>query len=250
MWELSISIDSKKAACIDNLMQDITPYVKKAGGVMARGKALSRDYLALACEETKSKIITDALHEIISNIIITDFKLEYLQENSRLPINNQINYNAFIKALVEFDREFDREVVIRKLFFNKELMLDGFYNFRLKELRDRWQEICDLANNNSAYLSYHETFLELLKFLVNTINSKLDEVHIFDENGKYVFYDKHMNKIKNQKYHLDEEINSETLIPSLINLSPNKIVFHHIDKMPVVIVNMISSIFENRIEVR
>ena len=42
MWELSISIDSKKAACIDNLMQDITPYVK-AGSVMARGKAV-QDY--------------------------------------------------------------------------------------------------------------------------------------------------------------------------------------------------------------
>lgn len=250
MWELSISIDSKKASCIDSIMQDISPYIKQAGGVMARGKAMSRDYLALACEESKSKIIIDALCDIISNIITTDFKLEYLQENSRLPINNQINYNAFIKALVEFDREFDREVVIRKLFFNQELMLDGFYNFRLKELRKRWQEICDLANSNSVYLSYHETFLELLKFLVNTINSKLDEVHIFDENGKFVFYDKNMNRLKHEKYHLDEEIDTDTLIPSLINLSPNKIVFYQIDKMPVVIINMISSIFENRIEVR
>lgn len=250
MWEISISIDSKKAACIDNLMRDISPYVKKAGGVMARGRTLTRDYLSLACEDCNQKLITDALHDIISDIIITDFKLEYLLENSRLPIANRISYNAFIKALVEFDREFDREMVIKKLFFKKELMLDGFYHFRLKELRSRWQEICDLANNNSIYLSYHETFLELLKFLVNTINSKLEEVHIFDENGKYVFYDKDMNRLKNEEFHLDEEINSDTLIPSLINLSPQKIVFYSIDKLPVVIVNMISSIFENRIEVR
>jgi hypothetical protein len=250
MWELSISIDSKKASCIDNIMQDISPYIKQAGGVMARGKAMTRDYLALACEENNSKIVIDALLDIISNIITTDFKLEYLQENSRLPINNQINYNAFLKALVEFDREYDREVVARKLFFDKELMLDGFYNFRLKDLKKRWQEICDLANSNAVYLSYNETFLELLKFLVNTISSKLDEVHIFGENGKFVFYDKNMNRIKNKKYNLDDEINAETLIPSLINLCPNKIVFYQVDNMPVVILNMISSIFENRIEVR
>jgi len=250
MWEISISIDSKKAVCIDNLMRNISPYVKQAGGVMARGKTLSREYLSLACEDSSQKLITEALHDIISNIIITDFKLEYLQENSRLPINNRINYNAFIKALVEFDREFDRDMVIRKLFFKKELMLDGFYNFRLKELRNRWQEICDLANNNSVYLSYHETFLELLKFLVNTINSKLEEVHIFNENGNYVFYDKDMNKLKYEDYHLDELIDSDSIIPSLINLSPNKIIFYSIDKLPVVIVNMISSIFENRVEVR
>lgn len=250
MWELSISIDSKKASCIDSIMHEISPYLKQAGGVMARGKAMSRDYLALACEENKSKILIDALRDIIANIITTDFKLEYLQENSKLPINNQINYNALLKALVEFDREYDREVVTRKLFFNKELMLDGFYNFRLKELRKRWQEICDLANSNAMYLSYHETFLELLKFLVNTISCKLDEVHIFDQNGKFVFYDKNMHPIKPQKYHLDEEINAETLIPSLINLSPNKIVFYQVENMPVFILNMISSIFENRIEVR
>lgn len=250
MWEINISIDSKNSVCIDNLMKDISPYVKLAGGVMARGKTMSRDYLSLACEDERRIHITDALYNLISDIIVTDFKLEYLKENSHLPINNTINYNAFLKALVEFDREFDKEMVIRKLSFSKELMIDGFYNFRLKELRKRWQEVCDLANNNSVYLSYHETFLELLKFLVNTINSKLEEIHILNENGKYIFCDKDLKQINYKEYHLDNDINNDTIIPSLINLSPNKIIFYNIDNLPVVVVNMISNIFENRVEVR
>lgn len=250
MWEFSISIDSEKAVHIDNLMKSITPYVMKAGGVLARGKHCDREYLSLACEENRSNIIIEALNNIISDIIATDFKLDYLIENSKIPINNRINYNAFLKALVEFDRDFDKEIVIKNLFLSKELMLDGFYNFRLKELRKRWQEICDLANNNSVYLTYNETFLELLKFLVNTLNSKLDEVHIIRAENNYIICDKNLNKLDYTAYKLDQEINHETIIPCLINLSPEKIIFHDTSDLPVFIINMINTIFENRVECR
>lgn len=250
MWELNISIDSARGALIDGIMDDIAPMLKKSGGVMARGAGSGRDYLSIACECYNRPVVSDALREVVADLIITEFKLEYLKEHAKLPIHNPINYKAFIKALVVFDREFDRELVMRKLTFTREFMLDGFYNFRLKDLKRRWQEVCDLANNNAAYLTYHDTFMELLKFLVNTINSCLDEAHILEGGTGFKICTPDLKELDYSHYRIDKNINFESLVPALINLSPHKIVLHGTDNIPPPVISMLNAIFEDRVEMR
>ena len=238
MWEISISVNDAKNGCINNLAAQIEPYLKRANGVMARGAAGNRSVLSLACEDAGRKTLADALRGVITEIIVTDFKYDYIFENSRLPNTNPVNYNAFLKALVAFDSEFDRDLVIKKLSLSKELMLDGFFNFRLKELRERWKEICELANDNSGYLSFPDTFLELLKFLVDTIGSRAGEVRVYARK----------NVLKIDDCETLEPFDGENLPALLIGLKPGKIIIYDAGVLPQNILNLICGVFEERVE--
>ena len=137
MWELSISVDGENADCLAGLYNGLLPAVRRVDGVIIRDGGGVRASVTLACEDEKKEPLIETLSETLSEVVVHNFKLKFLKKYSRLPKSNSLWYNAFLTALVTFDREWDKEIVLRELFFGRELLLDGFYNFRLKELRER-----------------------------------------------------------------------------------------------------------------
>lgn len=242
MWELNISIGSDRAEALKGIESRIRPYVAPGNGVMIFDRAGSRSYLTIACEEQGKAALIEELKEAVSDIITVQFKQHYINRHSRLPKGNRINYNAFLRALVAFDREWDRELVFKNLYFKNELLLDGFFNFRLKELKAKWQEVCDLASNNSGYLEYHDTFTELLTFLVKTIDSKAGRVTVKKEGAEYALYGEDNEPLDRAKLSLDKTITDETLLSNLINLAPKEVVLCG-SGIPEYVKNLISCVF-------
>lgn len=242
MWELNISVDNNKADCLTAIEGRIKPFVAPGRGIMMLDRSRGRTYLSIACEEDGRAKLTEELHEAVSDAITVDFKENYLLKHSRLPKGNRVNYNAFLKALVAFDREWDREIVLKNLHYSHELLLDGFYNFRLKELRSKWQEVCDLANQNSGYLEYHETFLELLRFLIKTIDCKEEQIMVVKEGAEYGLLDGKGKLLNRARLKLDKVITDETLLPNLITLAPKEVFLSKCD-IPDYIKNLMSCVF-------
>ncbi len=242
MWELNISVDNNKSDSLTGIEGRIRPFVRPGKGIMILDRERGRTYLSIACEEDLCERLQRELREAVSDAITVDFKEKFLLRHSRLPKANKINYNAFLKALVAFDREWDRELVLKNLVYKDELLLDGFYNFRLKELREKWQEVCDLANQNSGYLEYHETFLELLRFLVQTIDTKEKHITIVKEKDEYGFLNADGKAVNRQKLKLDRTITDETLLPNLITVAPKEIRLLNC-QIPDYVKNLMSCIF-------
>ena len=249
MWEFNISIGNNQADALRGIESRLRPYVISGSGVMILDKLKDRSYLSIACGEGEKAALVTELKEAVGDIITVQFKQHYLLRHSRLPKGNKINYNAFIRALVAFDREWDRELVLKNLRLQNELLLDGFFNFRLKELKAKWQEVCDLASNNSGYLEYHDTFVELLTFLVKTIDGKCDEVFIIKDGAEYVFCGADGSPLDRLKLGIDKSITDETLLPNLINLAPKE-VFLTENTVPEYVKNLMSCIFKVNIEVK
>ena len=249
MWEFNISIGNDRADALHGIENRLKPFIVSGSGIMILDKLKDRSYLSIACGEDGKAALMRELREAVSDIITVRFKEHYLLRHSRLPKGNKINYNAFIRALVAFDREWDRELVLKNLFLKNELLLDGFFNFRLKELRAKWQEVCDLASNNSGYLEYHDTFIELLAFLVKTIDGKIDNVFIAKDETGYLLYGGDGKPLDRVKLGVDKTITDETLLPNLIGLAPQE-VFLAGGAVPEYIKNIMSSIFRVNIQVK
>ena len=248
MWELNISIGNERADALRGIENRLRPYVAPGGGIMILDRLKDRSYLSIACDEGEKAALVNELKEAVGDVITVQFKQHYLLRHSRLPKGNKINYNAFIRALVAFDREWDRELVLKNLRLQNELLLDGFFNFRLKELKAKWQEVCDLASNNSGYLEYHDTFVELLAFLVKTIDGKTDSVFIAKDGAEYLFYGADGKPLDRLKLGIDKAITDETLLPNLINLAPKE-VFLTDGAIPEYIKNLMNCIFKVNIRI-
>ena len=193
------------------------------------------------------------ISDVISDAISTFYKMEYIENNLKIPIKDEINLKAFKKALVAFDRETDKYIISRALKLNKSVFLDSFYQFRLKQLRSKWQEIIKLANDNASYLLCNDTFIDLLKFLIENIEISRGLVNVVKKEETFMLCDEQFNEIDESQCllnQLDDEKGGEiNLIASLIALSPKKINVYcnPFENNPVL--TLISQIFENRISI-
>ncbi|MCL2621667.1 MAG: putative sporulation protein YtxC, partial [Firmicutes bacterium] len=196
-------------------------------------------------------VTKNQIENTIAEVIINEYKAAFLKKSLILPIENEINKAAFIKALTTFDRDSDKIITLTQLnITNKteEFLLDSFFNFKLEALRKRWEEVCKLANENTSYLVCSQTFVELLRFLIKNLESKCNEVHLFSNNNTYQLLNQDFKPIK--PVYSNEEVSAELdVIQNLISLSPKKIVLHLNTSEANSTINYICNLFENNVEI-
>jgi hypothetical protein len=124
-------------------------------------------------------------------------------------------------TLVAFDRDCERELIEKPLKIADNLALDGFYNFRLSELKKRWNDIAELAVSNSVYLNDDETLNELLRFLMSAISPKIMRLDVIKGERQYNIRGRY--KESGFEYSV---ISPEQLMAYLINIAPVELTLH------------------------
>jgi hypothetical protein len=116
-----------------------------------------------------------AITDAVADIIITDCKSYYINSKIRLPIDDTVSRHAFTCALLAFDHDTDKIIAKTVLDLSLTFNLDSFYDFKLQTLKNRWDEVVGLANENVSYLICKQTFTELLNFLISNIDCEMDD---------------------------------------------------------------------------
>lgn len=240
MWELSISVSSKKLEIAKFVYQTLKSHCAENGAIVTCYEEFDNFFILVGCPIEEQSRVSVAIERCIIKVICNFYKEKFLTENLRLPLHENMSLTAFKKALINFDKETDFYLISKNLQLNKNLNLDSFYYFKLKSLREKWAELITLANENSDYLVSNEAFFDLLKFLIDNLEICEDEISVFeDENG----YSIKANNLE-EPY---EKLSKEGLVSSLIELCPKKInLFCRSDDNTA---GFLSKIFEERINV-
>lgn len=233
MWERSITIKNSKVAdyIYKRLKFDLDQIC-----LVTINNQISCQQIMLACEDYDVPRVKLFLNEIIIDSICTFFKDEFLDNKLQLPVKDGIYVRALKKALINFDKETDAYIIAKNLNFETNLNLDGFYYFNLKTLREKWEELAAIANDNGYFLISPENFIDLLRFLVDNleITHELVSVYCDDEQVKIV-------DDLNTSYEIKE---GDDLLSTLIGLSPKKINFYGDNTCEKYLI--ISQIFDKR----
>lgn len=221
MYELTISISYQKYFLIEDIAKSLEHDIKLTNGIIICGLFDGRACLSIAVKDNEKEFIKALVLDVVSNHVVSYFKYEYLNDH----INNSLvkeNKKTLIKALTEFDKQTDIELVKKNLVFNNNIVLDSFYHFRLTELKKRWAEICELVNINLPNLISGDCLDDMMKFLISSGPIKTDEIYIIEKNDYLVLKGKILGEsvIKFNKKSKDTE---QKLISALISLSPKRI---------------------------
>lgn len=240
MWELSISVSSKKIDVAKFIYQTLKSQTAEFGSVVTCYEEFDNFFILIGCPIEEQARVSMAIERCIIKVICNFYKDRFLSDNLRLPLHENMSLMAFKMALINFDKETDFYIISKNLELQKNLHLDSFYHFKLKSLRDKWGELIALANENSDYLTSSEAFFDLLKFLIDNLEICEDEIDVFEEeNGYYLKPD------NDSVPH--EVLSKEGLVSSLIELCPKKInLFCRSDDNTA---GFLSKIFEERINV-
>ena len=245
MFEFSITLNEQNARAAKKLYRNLKDSTKIVGGVVTSYYENKNIYIVVACEDIEKSRISFFVCDEIAELISTDFKLKFIDEKLHISLSNKTNLNALKKALVAFDRETDKYIITHNLKLNKNIVLESFYEFKLKQLRLKWFELIKLANENAGYLLCNDTFIDLLKFLIDNIEISRNLVNVVKDDVGYKICDENFVEIETEEK--GEVKDDAFLVTSLITLSPKKINVYCDMSENSSALTLISQIFENRV---
>ncbi|MBQ7453145.1 MAG: hypothetical protein IJS68_02635 [Clostridia bacterium] len=224
MWEITVSESYDKLYCLDFIYARLNAQVKFVGGIIVKQNIAGRCQLSLAVPKKQKDYFVLLLLELISEVITQNYKRDYLYERLNPISETELTKTAFVKALTVFDKQTDKDLIKKQLVLCGEINIDSFYYFKLHALRNRWQDICNLVNDNISSFEPNKTIREFLKFLIKTTETSYDEVHMYKKNQEYYLTDSHNRPITDLVG--SEEKGEVKALEELITLSPAKIILH------------------------
>ena len=238
MWEFSLNLKTENFELAKYFHNALFSYVKAVEGVLTSHEENGFISILIAVPNVKSEQVKSMLLCTITEVICTKFKSDFLNQALMLPELDNASLYAFKKALLNFDRETDKFIIKKNLVLENNLYLESFYRFRLKSLLDKWEELVSLSNENKEYLISKESFIDLLKFLVDNLDICEEEISVVKEKGGYRIYADDINIPNNL-------ISDESMVSSVIDLSPQKINLYFSETSNEI--NLLERIFEERI---
>lgn len=238
MWEISIAVASLNIDIAKFVYQTLKTQTTALETVVTCYEQFDNFYIVVGCPLEQQQKVKIEIENCIIKVVCNFFKEKFLTENLRLPFHESISLMAFKKALINFDKETDFYLISKNLVLDKNINLDSFYSFKLKSLREKWEELVMLANENSDYLGSSEAFFDLLKFLIDNLEVCEEEINVFQQETGYLIEAK------------GDEIScgsKEGLVGSLIEISPKKINMYC--KSDDKTANFLSKLFDERFNV-
>ena len=100
-----------------------------------------RTEIAFKTEREYCPYVRKFTEENIADVIAVGYKSAYFEKRLHLPLLTGLQRRILLTALVAADYREDKNFVAKRIRGFGEYCLDGMYHFRLKELRERWEEI-------------------------------------------------------------------------------------------------------------
>ncbi|NMM64048.1 putative sporulation protein YtxC [Clostridium sp. P21] len=177
-----------------------------------------------------------------SSLKVLKGKEATIDENSIYYMNKK---NIIIDKIVECIHE------------NKEININGFITFRMKELKEDLEQIIDKVVEKYMAEKEYTEFIKLLKYFVEIQDSKIEEINIIIKNdGKYSIQDREGNNIEEKLFSDLEELKysdntniDDMIISVLITNSPEKIVIHCSENCKNLdLIDTIKKVFTDRVQ--
>lgn len=235
MWEFSIQMDSAKRDMAEFIYSSLKIFIDDFEGVITSFEQGGKISIVIACPKIEKSRLQYHVSDCISKAICIYLKSYFLEQKLKIPQKSDIEIYTFKKALVSFDRETDRFLINKYIVLDKNLVIESFFHFKLQPLKEKWEELVRIANDNSTYLLSDDSFVELLKFLVDNIEFSIDEIGVCFSQNKIDIVDFKGNKIV-------ENVNEFSLVDNFLLMSPRKINWDLSKKLP-----FIEKVFEKRI---
>jgi len=246
MKELALATGVNNKHIIDNLIKEISTKIDFCKPIITNYADNNFNYLLFACEDKFLQPCEEVLRNSIINYIEDEYKIKYLKEKIKNPLCDRLAFDAYIKVLALFDKATDESALNKILLFNQTFFIDSFLEFRLTPLKQHWDNLATLSSDN-IILFNSSTFLDVIKFLLNTMDSIAYKVKVVcKDNGFTIYNMKHKNASVKKIAECSE---AGELITNVLNLAPSYVDVYLVEDKNYEAVSFLSNVFANRLKI-
>lgn len=139
-------------------------------------------HLTFAGDRVKLEISVDREHFLrmkklvassVADVIAISYKYAFFKKRLCLSFLSNADREVLLASLIAADFNDDKKYLVKKLMPSTEFSIDGFYNFRMNALKDKWEEIVCL-------IPEHFTSFELERFISFLLEGENKKIYIKD----------------------------------------------------------------------
>ena len=246
MREIALATRVKNKEIIEYLHANLTAKIDFCKNIITTYADNNFVYLLIAFDESKLEVCEAIIRETIVDYIESQYKINYLKEKIKNPLSDSLTFNAYIKVLALFDKETDETALNKILFFNDTFFVDSFLEFRLLPLKQHWDNLATLSSDNITLFN-SSTFLDVIKFLINTMDNLVYKIKVVVSGEDYSIYNMKNKNARVKKICVCH--NSLDLITNVLNNCPSYIDVYLNQNSDSEAVSFLSNIFCNRLKI-
>lgn len=221
MWEVELVCNLNNKRIINYIYKMMKSYVREKSCVLTTLETERDMKILFACGIGKKDYYIEMIKVCIIDYIINVYKYEYLIKNIKNFMQDEVSFKSFIKLLSLYDRQTDENALKKSIKIDKSFYIDSFLRFRMAPLIAHWKEFCTLAQENFDYFITSDTFLDVMRFLIATMEESCEKIKILSKNGSYSIYNNDSDFEKAEK--IDECYTTFSLISAVMKICPKNI---------------------------
>ena len=246
MREIALASQTKNKDIIEYLYKSLSNKLDFCSPIITNYCDNNFCYLLFACEQADFKKCEAVLRDLIIDYIEKIYKVNYLKTKIKNHPKDDLTFNAYIKVLSIFDKNTDENALRNIILFNQTFFVDSFLDFRLAPLKSHWDNLASLSSDNLTLFN-SSTFLDVIRFLINTMDSINYKIKIIFNGKSFSVY---IMKNKNSQIKKIAECdNTLDLISFVISDCPNYIDIYLRSAENCDAIEFLSSIFTNRLKI-
>jgi len=144
-----------------------------------------RSVMTIGCAEYYYDIIRTEIADKLAEIVAIKYKYEYFKKFVRIGGLSDTEKEILMASLIAADLDEDKKYAFDRIKQYGEIAVDGVFNFRLKPLKKKWQDIV-------SYIPTCFMNAQLKEFVSFLLENKKKRVYI--DQGKV--YDSHFRRLK------------------------------------------------------
>lgn len=222
MREQTLSIDIENSYLLDYIENGINKALPLIDGVSARTNSSSRSYLAIAVQDVFARQINNLVRMLLLDVLAIGYKNIYLLSNMSIAKKNFVS-NTLINSMSIFDCTADKQYIVEQLEGSNDINIDGYYNFRMKALKYKWDEIIQLVNDNGAILTDIDVLSEFLLYMIEGLPRVINNLSVVLDDKSYYMFDSKNNILSNCYLPIQSCTVEESVMLDIIMNKPKKL---------------------------
>lgn len=226
MYELSLNVDKKDGHFLNYLALQLDKPLAQARGISALEQIDDRTYFSLACYDESAGQIVSLVKDLLADIFSIGYKNKYLSKKLCMGAEDLLS-RTLVNTMCIFDNSYDKSSIKKSIDSMQNLALDGFYNFRLGDVKRKWDEIVTLSNTYDTVINDYDTMKDFLMFLLEAIPTLVNNLSvIFDRESGFEMFDEKGQRLNKLTTLSTKEDAEEDLLYNLVCINPSSINFY------------------------
>lgn len=222
MYQTSISAKPKNQHYLDYISRQLTPILTRINGISALSCTDEKSLLSIACEDNHKNQVSDAVITALSEILSVGYKNEYFKNKLNIDKDSFLQ-NVVVNTMCIFDTHKDKKHISHIITDISNLSIEGYCNFRLKDVCEKWDEIINITNAYDIVAANKNTIKDFLLFLVESIPIAHQKVTATVDENHFTLFDENNKQLNLYTVHCDYDDIQELLIHNLICHRPKQV---------------------------